>query len=487
MDRRNLIAVKANDNVSLSSRRVKMRSRRLAKALCLLLCTSMVSSGCVYTALADSTEKDQASSIEECTITFTYWGSGAEQAAIEASLKTFHEAYPQITVNAIHIPSEDFLTKINSMIAAGESPDISYSASWKCQFGKEGLIYNFYDFAKEDPDLDPDNYIDTCWWKWSETESAGPIMANVCPSLMYNKDIVDAAGIEVPTLYKNAWSWDEFVDAAQQLTLDNKGRNAKDPEFDANNIAQYGVMFAPSWNTYMSFVYSNGGGYLNEDGTEFGLCDDASAEVLQNFADLINVYHVAPTSIASNSMPSAATAIASGQTAFYIDGSWNHLDLSEADCNWGVGCLPIDSNYTTYLDGGSLIVFKSTQHLDATLALYKWITDPESSDEITEMFRTIWMPVQKVYYEDPDKLQFWASEDLPARPKGFQDACVTSVIDNLTVATEINVVNFNEIDTLVSSALDEVWTGSKTAKDAMTDIKSQVDPLVEGTYNGERS
>ena len=60
-----------------------------------------------------------AEDIEPCTITFTYWGSGAEQAAIEASLKTFQEAYPEITVNAIHIPSDDFLTKINSMIAAG--------------------------------------------------------------------------------------------------------------------------------------------------------------------------------------------------------------------------------------------------------------------------------------------------------------------------------------------------------------------------------
>ena len=428
-----------------------------------------------------------AEDTEPCTITFTYWGSGAEQAAIEASLETFQEAYPDITVNAIHIPSDDFLTKINSMIAAGEAPDISYSASWKCQFGEEGLIYNFYDLAEEDPDLNPDNYLDTCWWKWSETESAGPIMANVCPSLMYNADIMEEAGIDVPTTTDTAWSWDEFVSVAQQLTLDGNGKNAADPDFDSNNIVQYGVMFNPSWNTYMSFIYSNGGGYLSEDGTQFGLVDDASAEVLQNFADLINVYHVAPTAIASNSMPSAGSAIASGQAAMYLDGSWNHLDLAESGCNWGVGTLPISENYTTYLDGGSLIIFKSTEHLDATIKLYKWITDPESSDEITEMFRTIWMPVQKEYYEDKDKLEFWASEEFPASPEGFQEACVDSVINNLTVATEINVKNFNEMDTLVSAAMDEVLSGSKTAKDAMTAIKDSVDRLVDGTYNGERS
>lgn len=62
-----------------------------------------------------------------------------------------------------------------------------------------------------------------------------------------------------------------------------------------------------------------------------------------------------------------------------------------------------------------------------------------------------------------------------------------AVINNLTVATEINVKNFNEIDTLVSAAMDEVLSGSKTAQDAMNAIKGNVDALVEGTYNGERS
>ena len=83
----------------------------------------------------------------------------------------------------------------------------------------------------------------------------------------------------------------------------------------------------------MPFIYSNGGAYLNEDMTEFGLNDPKAAEVIQNFADLINVYHVAPTAIQSNSMPAAATALASRQAAMYIDGSWNHLDLAEAGIN----------------------------------------------------------------------------------------------------------------------------------------------------------
>lgn len=479
-----------------------MRFKTSKKALAILLAVTTILAGCGSTSNESTTENQNSSetetseaaesnaadSEEQVEITFTYWGSGAEKAAIEASIETFEDAYPNIKVNAMHIPSEDFLTKLNAMIAAGETPDISYSASWKCQFGEDGLIYNFYDLVEGRDDISVDDYLETCWWNWSPTESAGPIMANVTLSLMYNKDIFDAAGVELPpTTVDEAWSWEEFVDVAQQLTLDTAGRNAKDPNFDANNIKQYGITYAPNWNVYMPFIYSNGGGYLSEDLSSFGLCDPKAAEVLQNFADLINVYHVAPSSIQSNSMPAAATALASGQSAMYLDGSWHHLDLSEAGINWGVGVLPIDENYTTFFDGGSLIIFKTTEHLEETMALYQWITNPESSSEITEMFRTIWLPVHEEYYTNEEKIEFWASEDLPARPEGFQDAVVNSTYEHQVIATEIDVINFNEIDTLVKSALDQVWAGTKTAVQAMEEIKAQVDALVKGTYSGNRS
>ena len=240
-------------------------------------------------------------------------------------------------------------------------------------------------------------------------------------------------------------------------------------------------------NVYMPFILSAGGGYLNESMDGLGLNDEKSAQILQNFADLINVYHVSPTAVQKNAMPSAATALAAKQTAMYIDGSWNHLDLMNSGCNWGVGVLPIDENYTTFFDGGSLIIFKSTKHLEASEKLYLWLTNPESSERITELYRTLWMPVQTEYYTDPDKIDFWASEELPARPEGFQDAIVKATYDHAVVATEINVKNFNEINTLVGSALEQVWSGKKTAEEAMTEVKSQTDSLVEGTYSGERS
>lgn len=47
--------------------------------------------------------------------------------------------------------------------------------------------------------------------------------------------------------------------------------------------------------------------------------------------------------------------------------------------------------------------------------------------------------------------------------------------------------NFNEINTLVQSALEQVWSGKKTAQEAMTEVKGQTDSLVDDTYSGNRS
>ena len=134
------------------------------------------------TALFTTTAKaENKGSDEKETIKFTYWGSGDEKKAIEESVDKFMEANPNIEVDLMHIPSEDFLTKLNAMIAAGEAPDVSYSASWKCQMGEDGLIYNFYDLL-DDMGLSKDDYL------LVELESYR--ISRTCSGQCYNKSDV---------------------------------------------------------------------------------------------------------------------------------------------------------------------------------------------------------------------------------------------------------------------------------------------------------
>lgn len=417
---------------------------------------------------------------EKVKLKFTFWGSPQEKKAVEDAIKAFEAKNPNVTIDSIHIPGTDFLQKLNAMIAGNEAPDLSYSAAWKLKMGEEGLIYNFFDLMKDDPSIKKEDYLQYAWWNWDTDKSAGPYQASVVPSLMYNADLFKEAGVELPpTKAEEAWQWDEFVETAKKLTLDRNGKHPDDPGFDPKNIKQYGVKYSLSWLSYMPLVLSNGGDYLIGDGKEFGLSKSEATEAIQKIADLINVHHVAPSPVQASSIPAPATALQSRKVAMVIDGSWNHLDLSKAKINWGVGVLPVLKDYKTFFLGGSLIIFKSTKHPKEAWEFSKFLTDPQNA---LELHQGLWMPQMKQWYEDPKLVDSWANEKLPGRPAGFQDAVMRSTYEHAEPSPENNIRNFVEIDAAVTAGLDQVWLGTKTAAEAMKEVEAKVKPLIQGTY-----
>lgn len=427
-----------------------------------------------------SADTGSGASGEKVKLKFTFWGSPQEKKAVEDAIKAYEKLKPNVTIESIHIPGTDFLQKLNAMIAGNEAPDLSYSAAWKLKMGEEGLIYNFFDLMKDDPTIKKEDYLEYAWWNWDKDKSAGPYQAAVVPSLMYNVDMFNDAGVPLPpTQASEAWTWDQFVDVAKKLTVDRNGKHPDDAGFDPKNIKQYGVKFSLSWSSYMPLVMSNGGDYLSKDGQSFGLSQPEATDAIQKIADLINVYHVSPSPVQASSIPAPATALQSKKVAMVIDGSWNHLDLSKTNMNWGVGVLPVLKEYKSFFFGGSLIIFKSSKHPKEAWEFSKFLIDP---DNVLEMHQGLWVPQLTKWYEDPALIDKWANESLPGRPKGFQDAVMRATFEHAEPSPENNVRNFVEIDAAVTAALDQVWLGTKTADQAMKDVEAQVKPLVQGTY-----
>ncbi len=65
--------------------------------------------------------------------------------------------------------------------------------------------------------------------------------------LYHNKSLFDAAGLDYPpSKAAAAWTWDEFVAAAKQHTVDRNGNNAASDAFDPERIDVFGISF-PTW------------------------------------------------------------------------------------------------------------------------------------------------------------------------------------------------------------------------------------------------
>ncbi|MFC5471658.1 ABC transporter substrate-binding protein [Cohnella suwonensis] len=411
---------------------------------------------------------------EKVTLRFTYWGSFEERKAIENTMRKFSAQYPWIEVKTIQLPNSDYNTKLKAMVSSNEEPDLGYMTSELGElFASQQIFRNIYDLLERDPELDKSDFLDYLWYTSSDDYAWGVGTAGECFGLFYRRDLFQEAGVEAPPSKAiNAWTWPQFVQAAQRLTLDKYGRNAADPQFDRNNIVRYGVMFETWSDPLNNFVFSNGGDWVSEDGGEFTLNSNEASEAIQKLADLVNKYHVAPSPLETKSMPSMSIALQAGLTAMTVDGQWINLDLGKAGVDYDIGVLPTLKQSVTVGVSGATVLFKSSRHPEEAWLLFKWLSDP---DRALELYADgLWMPVLKKWYTDPALVAKWVDANPKAHPPGFKDAMMNQLIQYGKPSVGFYLRNQSELFPIVTEHLTPVWLGEKPAKDALNEVAGKV-------------
>ena len=421
---------------------------------------------------------------EKITLRYSFWGSTNEKDAITKSCEAFTEQNPNIEVEIIHIPT-DYEAKLSAMIAGGEEPDLANLRDYFAMpLAESGKLYNILDLIEADPDIERDDYLDFAYRYYSKDEAYGLNTATEMYAMFYNKELFAKAGVEdLPSSVDEALTTDEFIALAQKLTLDSQGRNAADPNFDPTNIVQYGVMSDFGVQTYMGVVYSNGGTYVNDDGTEWTLNQPEAVEALQFISDLVNVYHVAPNPSELKALPSLAVALQTNKAAMVWEGAWIALDLGLGETEFDVGVLPVFEKgvYATCPAQGTAAIFKSTEHPEETFKLWKWLMDPENNLDL--FVSGLWMPLMTDYYTDPELLNTWATVK-PAHPDGYIGSHVDVVNAGYVAANPSSYVkNYTEINALITPALESAFLGNESVQDALDRIAPDVQKLVQGRYD----
>ncbi|MBS5912049.1 MAG: sugar ABC transporter substrate-binding protein [Paenibacillus macerans] len=412
---------------------------------------------------------------EQVTLKFSFWGDTIEKKTVTEALERFEQA-TGIGVEPMHVPA-DYLTKLTTMVAGNVAPDLGYLSSGAAlSWGADGKLLNLSPLIDKDPDFKKEDYLDQVWYEIAPGNIIGMSTAVEGYGLMYNKDLLLEAGVELPpTDADKAWDWDTFVEYAKKLTLDDQGRNALDPNFNPDKIRQYGLQYDPY--NMMAAVVSNGGNFLTEDGKGFGLARPEAIEAIQKLADLMYVHHVSPTPMQTKNLPD--TALQTKKVAMTVSGNWALQAFAEQDFNLGVGVLPKLKVSNTLLDGAPTVIFKSTKHPEEAWLLYKYMADPESVLPLIE--GGLWMPLKKEWYTNPDLINKWAAGNK-AHPEGYTEAYMKQTIENGIRTPGFEVKNLDKINALVTPALDLVWTGKMTAEEALKGVEPKVQPLIQGYY-----
>jgi multiple sugar transport system substrate-binding protein len=421
-----------------------------------------------------------ATSADAVTLHFTYWGTEVEKEAVAQTVRAFEAAHPNIHVEAQHIPNAEYIATVSGMFASDTPPDIGYlfethAALW----ASGGRVLDLTDLVMTDPELS--SRLPETYYYYAPGKTIGTSTAAETVVMFYNRDLFDQAGLAYPPAEPEAaWTWDEFVAAAKRLTTDVNGLHPDDPGFDVNQIKTYGVSFAKWWAGYYPFIYSNGGEIVNSDGTRLLLDSTEAVQAMQRLADLMWVYHVAPTPSQDLRLPAVEALMQTGQAAMVIDGQWKLLDYSSTPgLNYGIAVLPNMKTPKTLILGSPTVVFAGTPHLEAAIEFYKFHNDPK----VVDLFaRGLWMPLQKSYYTEPEAMAAWL--DNPAHPPEARGALVDYTLCCVVPTPHYYVRNFGQIaDTAIQPAVDVLWNNEATAAAAMAQAVRTAAPLMAGRWD----
>ena len=426
---------------------------------------------------ADNEEPAGGEDEEEVVISYAFWGSEAD-ITDDSAAGRFSAENDHIDIEQIAIPWETYLENLNTRAAGGNLPDTAImSEAGVISWAEEGLLYSIEDMYGEG-EAKP---LDSCAFTYNG-ETVAYAAANNSLVLFYNKDMFDAAGVDYPpTSAEEAWSWDEFVEVAKLLTLDSEGRNANDPNFDPNNIVQYGCMVENlTWQLEV-WCRSNGSGFYNEDGSEVTINDPAAIDAIQKIADLYLVHHVAPLS-AGLTDDGVSRSLIAGTCAMTTNGAWNIGTTlgaaKEEGLNYGIGVLPYMQEPVTIATGGPNVIFSQTEHPEEAMEWLRYYADEENNWDLISA--GTWMPTLESYYTDETLTRKWLENPNYPEYDEAKAVLVDYVMEYAEPTAWYYTNNTDAFNSLLGSVLGDVWTGNITAEEA---INNNYDALV-GEHDG---
>ncbi|MBZ6372745.1 MAG: sugar ABC transporter substrate-binding protein [Microbacterium hominis] len=397
------------------------------------------------------------------SITFMGWGSPEEVAVFEDMIAQYEEEYPGVTVDYVSVPAEDFATKLQTMIASKQTPDVFYLQPEKVMpYADAGLIADLSDYVADNEVFDADNV----WEKAIDmyrfdgtTPGEGAIYGlpkDIGPfALAYNKDLFDSAGITAPT-DENPWTWDEFVAAARALT---SGSGAD-------------KVYGSTPFSVESAVWSNGADWLNADHTEVTVTDPQFVEALQWVADLNLVEGVVPSPEEQSALGDYQRFV-DGKVGMMGIGPWNQGGLwNDATFAWDLMPWPVSPNTgdeAIWYGGIGFAVANSSEHVEDAENLAAFLAFNEGAQR-TNIEKGQAIP----NLIDMTENEYLTSDKAPANKAEF----IRIITDYGRRATQTYTFNSDWFG-LFNSNVASVWNGEMTAAEYTASIEEEMQALLD--------
>lgn len=414
---------------------------------------------------------------DQVTLEFSNWEDVTANKAMQAMIQSFEAYHPGITVKDLNIPN-NYDTKMNTLMAAGQLPDVGYlNEPMAFQYATEGKLVNLAPYFKLYPDLK--NRLPQTFYWYAPGKTFGTNTGVEIETMFYNKSLFQKQHVALPPAdAAHAWTWDQFIKTAEAMTLDSNGKHPNQAGFNPTHIVQYGVSISVGWYFgWYPFLLSAGGSITNANGTKATINSPQAVKAFQMLHDLMYKYHVMPTPTQQGNLPGTNVELQTGKVAMVVDGQWSLIDVSATHMDFGMAVLPKIGAATTVLVGAPTVVFNTTKNIKAAIELYLYHNDPR----YVPMYKDgLWMPLELKYYTDPKYIKQWT--DNPAHPPEYKTAVIDYTLHNAAPGPIYSIKNWTKIDTIIEQNLSLIWSDKKPVKEVLDSIQKQIQPQLQGVW-----
>jgi len=382
---------------------------------------------------------------EKTVIKFSSWGSETEVSIIKPILKEFEAKNSDIKVEFIHIP-KNYFQKLQLLIASNLTPDVMFINNIDGSlFIQNNIFLDLNQYLKNDNLISKKDFFPEALKAFKYKSSLYALPRDISNLVIYyNKDIFDKFHVSYPD---NNWDFKEFLVTARKLTKDLN---------DDKKTDIFGTGFEDLSLFWMPFLWSNGGGIVSPDLKTVLIDKPESLEAIQFYADLRNKYHVAPTASEAGSAKMMQLFM-QGKLAMQINGRWSVPRLrKDVNFRWDIAEFPKGkAGSIVDADASGWAISKMSVHKAESWRLIKFLASKNVCLSFTKSGLVVPARV------DVANSDIFLSKNLsPENSELFVKIIPGSIP---TPAPE----NYPEIMDTVNTALEPVWNGNLTAKQAV--------------------
>jgi len=391
------------------------------------------------------------------TLKYAFWGNPDAIGVEQDIIKAFEEKHPDIKIEPIVSGYADYHTKLMTMIAGNMAPDVMRIDDYYFyDFIKLGAVESLSPFIQRDKidlDLYPKMGIEEAI---VDGQIYGLPWGTAPLYMLLNLDVFEKSGVALPSL---DWTTKDFERIVRS--------------FNPQKDKVYGFAIDTNYlSSVLPHIWSKGGTLLSEDKSRYTGDSPEASSAIQMLADLYKEGYMPKDTINSGNTEALRRWFSNGTIAMMSGSAQEILAIQKIEgIRFEAWTMPqaLNSKNTTVFKSNTISISKSSKQKEAAWIFTKFLRGVEGEDLYVRAKRfppTLNIPENWAFYLDPNLYpkQIKQNSELIAKEYGH----------TLPLRT-----GYAAIESKVIPAVQSAMLGTKTAQQAMADIRADITKIIE--------